>query len=150
MEGVVLEPSTEFRLMSLTVMNGHILKLYQVRDNVNGHVGARVVTIHIIDKETQRVGNNITLQVDGVEITEQDGLTRHLALDITGKRLHIGLEELDVGVVGVKLNIERIVGDVDATVEETVTAIGLSDITLNQHTARLIIKRCLDVNVTHH
>ena len=105
-ESIMLEPPAQFGRMSLAVVDGNVAELDIVRDDVNGDVGCRVIAIHIVDQEAYGIGHDIALEVDGVEIAEQDRLSRHLALDIAGERLHVGLEEGHIGVIGVKLDVK--------------------------------------------
>ena len=117
---------------------------------MDGHITGRIVAVHIIDQETDGVGHDVALQVDGVEVAEQDRLARHLALHVAGEGLHIRLEESDVGMVGIKLDIKRILGNVDTTVELAATAIRLGDVARHQDTLGLAVKLGADVQIAHH
>ena len=85
-----------------------------------------------------------------MEIAEQNGLARHLTLYIAGERLHIRLEELYIGMVGVKLDVKRVFSDIDAAVEGTGAAVRLGNVGLNEYALGVIIKFRLDVYIAHH
>ena len=148
-EGVMLEPTAQLGLMALAVMDGNIAELDIVRDDVNGHVGRRVPAVHIVQEEAYRVGDDITLKVDGVEVAEQPCHARHLTLHIARERRHIGLEERYVGMVGVEHDVERIVGNVDAAVHFALAPVGLVDVAIDQDTLGVIVKVHRYVKVTH-
>lgn len=135
--------------MALAVMDGDVAELDIVGNDVDGHIAGRIVAVHIIEEETYRVGHDIALEVDGVEIAKQYRLARHLALDIAREGFHIGLEKRDIGMVGVKLDIERVVGDIDAAVNKAATAVGLGDVAPDEDAARLVVKLGTDIKVAH-
>ena len=68
-------------------------------------IGAAVGGIGVTHLETEVLGIDIALEVNGLEVAKQHGVSRNQPMHLIGEGFHERFHELNIGTVGIKLQV---------------------------------------------
>jgi uncharacterized protein (DUF2126 family) len=100
-------PTVEVCGVSLVIVDGDSVEVDIPRADMDG-VRSPVGGVGEVDAHAYRVGLDIPLEVDILEIAEHTRTPRGIAGDVRGERLHIWLEESDRLAVDIESEVERV------------------------------------------
>ena len=148
MELFMLYPTRKFATVSVSVFDFHIAKLNQARRHVNW-VSTVVIYIREIQFQFQILCINVAIQVNGLEITKQHGMTRCVSINITRERRHKRLHKFHICLSHIEVKIQRICHRENGSVDDWLMAILLRQGCINCYALILVVPMALNISITH-
>ena len=145
---VMLDPAAHGSLVIVAVVDLHIGKPNVARCHVH-RVAARVNYVAEVELKLYVIGIDVTIQVYCVEIAQQHCMAGDLPTHVACEGRHERLHKLDIGLVGIEIEVKRVLLREDGAVDERVQAVVLRDVGIDGHRLVLVVPVALDIGIAH-